>query len=130
MAGTWTPKTNYFIKLPKVRLMEVLDEIIVSIIGYDPTKVWTLSDVCRGIKYLSKNEIAINIQICNSAWIDVKLQDGSRINARGVMNYINQEDFDLAKYYFQVDEFLTQSEYDLLINVYADRDGHLCLGSA
>lgn len=117
MESIWKPNTNYYIKLNVIQLQEILDDTIVNIVGYDPSKKWLLGDVCRGINHLENDEVAINIQVCNPQWTNVELKNGSVINALGVLDYINTQDFDLAKYYFKVDKFLTQNEYDNLINI-------------
>jgi len=111
----YTPNTNYYIKLPVIKLQEILDDMLVDIIGYNPEREWKLEDVCRSLKYLADDEVAINIQISNPQWTEHKLKDGSVINARGVIGYIDEQDFALAEYYFQTDIFLTQSEYNNLI---------------
>jgi len=107
MENTWKPKTTYFIKLHKIKLLEILDEIIVSAFDYNPDIEWKLEDVARGIKYLANDEVAINVQISNS----------SHTKEQWVAGWIDTEDFDLAKYYFQVSEFLSEEEYNALITL-------------
>jgi len=101
MTGIWTNNTRYFIKLPQGALLERLGVMLVEIMGYDSETEWELKDVARCIKYLENNEVAIDIQISNSAYI----------NEGAVLSTIDSEMFDLAKYYFQVNEFLTIEEY-------------------
>lgn len=100
MIGTWTPNTNYFTIIELDDLQEILDEMLVAIVRYDPKIEWRLGDVCRNVKYLADNKVAINIQISNPAYT----------NEEAVLDYINEQDFDLAKYYLQKEKFLTQEE--------------------
>ena len=101
MISEWTPKTDYFIKLPVARLQEVLDDVLVSIMGYDPEITYTFEDVCRSIKYLPNDEIAVGIQLRNAGYI----------KESAVLDYIDEESFQLAKYMYEVEEFLTKEEY-------------------
>ena len=105
MVSEWTPKTDYFIKLPVVRLQEVIDEQLSSIMGYDPNLTLTFKDVCRSIKYLPNDEIAVGVQLCNAGYI----------NEGAVQDYIDEESFQLAKYMYEVESFLTREEYMALL---------------
>lgn len=109
MTGEWKEKTHYFTVIEETQLQEVLDEMLVDIVGYDKEDVWILEDVCRHLKYLENSNVAINIQISNPAYV----HEGA------VLDFVNQEDFDLAKYYFQTNEFLTQEEYNALADINA-----------
>lgn len=107
MESIWKPKTRYFIKLPIEKMKERLDAILVEIMGYDPDKEWILEDVARCVKYLPNNEVAIDIQIRHK----------SLIESEGVMDWIDSEDFDLAKYMFQVDGFMSKEDYKSLNSI-------------
>lgn len=122
MISEWKPQSNYYIILPKEALNEVIDEQLVDIVGYKKDKVWTLgatNGVCMHTKFIENDKVAINIQTCNPNFTDVELKDGTTINAFSTQSWIDSEDFDLAKYYFQTNEFLTQEEYDVLVDTNA-----------
>ena len=97
----WKPNTNYYIELSKDRLKEVIDTMLVKIMGYDAEQEWKLEDVCHNLKYLANGNIACNIQLRNSNYM----------KSNNVLDYIDSEYFDLAKYYYQTDTFLTEKEY-------------------
>jgi len=107
MTDIWTQKSKYYTIIGVDKLQEILDSILVQIVGYDPDIEWKLKDVCRNHKYIEGNKVAISIQISNPAYT----------NERCVMDFMTSQDFDLAKYYFQVDEFLTLKEYMELIPI-------------
>jgi len=97
----WKPKTNYFIELPKDTLKEILDVMLVDIMGYDNEQEWRFEQVCHNLKYLENGNIACNIQLRNAAYVD----------SNNVLDCIDAEYYDLAKYYYQTDTFLTEQEY-------------------
>jgi len=107
MTGTWTPKSKYYTIIDVDQLQEILDSILVQIVGYDTDIEWKLEDVCRSHKYLEDNKVAISVQISNPSYT----------NERVVLDFMTEQDFDLAKYYFQVDEFLTLEEYRELTDI-------------
>jgi hypothetical protein len=114
----WTPNTNYFIELPKDTLKEILDVMLVDIMGYNPTTEledgtivkdneteWTFEQVCHNLKYLENGNIACNIQLRNA----------NEIDNDNVLTHIDSEYFDLAVYYYQTDTFLTEEQYRALV---------------
>ena len=100
MTDTWEPKTYYYIKLNQVQLKQVLGEVLEGVMEYKPRKdeqAWILEHVSRHVKYLAGNKVAMSIQITNSAYADYKMPDETYRNVEGVLDYINEEDFELAK---------------------------------
>lgn len=107
MTGIWKPNSKYYTIIDVDQLQEVLESILVQIVGYDSNREWKLEDVCRSHKYLADNKVAISIQVSNPAYT----------NEGVVLDLMTSEDFDLAKYYFQKEEFLTLEEYRNLVTI-------------
>lgn len=116
MESIWKPKTKYYIKLNLGQLKQVLGEMLEGIVKYKPRKdglPWTLEKAMRHAKYITGNKVIISIQITNTGYVEYTITNGEIINTEYVLDFIDSEDFDLAKYFFEVDEFMTKAEYDL-----------------
>lgn len=120
MVSTWHENTNYYVKLNQGQLKQVLGKVFEGVMIYKPRKdkmSWLLKNCMRSVKYLTGNKVAISIQLTNALYVDYKMQDGSYLNTQNVVNYIDEEDFQLAMHMFGVYEFMTQLEYDNLTQV-------------
>ena len=116
----WTPKTNYYVELNQGQLKQVLGEVLEDIMKYNPRKdgqEWILEYCMRGVKYLAGNKVAISIQITNAAYVEYEMTDGKYENIMDVITWIDEEDFELAKYMFNVEEFLSEEEYKELESI-------------
>lgn len=117
MESTWKANTNYYTIIDIEQLEEELGEELISIMKYktrNDGESWKLKHVVKSPKFLEGNKVAISIQITNATYADYKMSDGTYQNVQAVRNHIDIEDFDLAKYMFEKEEFLNQEEYDEL----------------
>lgn len=105
MTGIWTKNTKYYLKMPTLALQTILPEMVKEKYGYDLEQDWKLEDVCRNVKYLENDEVAISNQIVLPALLGTEC----------VKDYITEEAFEESKQYFGVEEFMTLEEYKELI---------------
>jgi len=101
MIGEWTPNTKYYLKMPTLALQTILPEMVKEKFGYDLEQDWKLEDVCRNVKYLENDEVAISNQIVLPHNLGTECVD----------KHITEEAFEESKLYFGVEEFLTLEEY-------------------